>query len=313
MTEIAVWYQLYGKDGKPFQESCPTKVRVAQGANVAILKDAIYAKTKPIHAKLVASFLKVYKRDNQGSSSASSDIVDLKNQKLLGEECLVSGLGDCMANSLIVVVPDLPQSDTLEPLVGKVVKVCINQSKLLKKYLTPIGSNAATLAESTQNNANLSNLALRLENSMFTTNSCYQYCIVVNFRKPTVELIPPSITIVLITAFSDKPLERALAQDDFKRVMPISPTPAQDGTGIPIVTTPEWIAHPEHKTPCYVLCIPIQVYPAQLIECDEDYITALDADNLQKLKEHLVSLGGLTANSDYVDSDEEEEDDYDWE
>jgi hypothetical protein len=36
---------------------------------------------------------------------------------------------------------------------------------------------------------------------------------------------------VSITSFGDKPLDEVLVEEDFKRVMPIHPTPAQPGTG----------------------------------------------------------------------------------
>ena len=76
---INVWYQLYGENGKPFQESTPAMVSVEAGYVVAKLKDAINDKNKTIlPEKIVASFFKVYERinPNQGSSSAPLDIVD---------------------------------------------------------------------------------------------------------------------------------------------------------------------------------------------------------------------------------------------
>ncbi len=35
----------------------------------------------------------------------------------------------------------------------------------------------------------------------------------------------------------------------------------------------------------------------------------LDAENLQKLKLHILSLGGITANAEFVDLDEDDSDD----
>ena len=107
MSEIVdVWYQLYGENGKPYLEVRPAIVSVEAGYFVAQLKDVIYEKNKPIlPEKFVASFLKVYQRQgNQGTSSALEN-VDLSNLELLEVDRLVSGFGDCKANSLVVVVP----------------------------------------------------------------------------------------------------------------------------------------------------------------------------------------------------------------
>ena len=67
--------------------------------------------------------------------------------------------------------------------------------------------------------------------------------------------------------------------------------------------------HPKHKSPSYVLCIPIKVNLIQIEECDQDDTTFLYAENLHKLKQHLLSLESLIANAEFVDSDEEESDD----
>ena len=90
----------------------------------------------------------------------------------------------------------------------------------------------------------------------------------------------------------------------------LGPVPDPPGTASALVTTPEWMPHLKHKSPCYALCIPIHVYPTQIQECGNDDLTNLDAENLNKLKLHLLSLDGLKVNADYVDS-EEEDDDYD--
>ncbi len=42
---------------------------------------------------------------------------------------------------------------------------------------------------------------------------------------------------------------------------------------------------------------------------DAHCTTFLDAENLQKLRLHLLSLGGLTENADFEDSDEDDDDD----
>ena len=194
-------------------------------------------------------------------------------------------------------------------LIGRVMKVCINQNKLIRKYLTPVGSIPTTPSGNGATAVDLATLTLKLDYPMFYSNSSYRYCVVVECRQSTLAIMPPSITIVLITAFGDKPLEEALAQEDFKRVMPISPTSARPGTACPLNTTPEWMPHPKHKTPSYVLCIPIQVNLTHIQECEEDDTIFLDSHNLHKLKLHLLSLGGLAANAEFVDSDEEEDDD----
>ncbi|KAJ2988568.1 hypothetical protein HDV02_005524, partial [Globomyces sp. JEL0801] len=200
---------------------------------------------------------------------------------------------------------------SLTTLIGRVMKVCINQNKLIKKYLTPVGSGPSTPSQSPPTTIDLSTLALKLDNPMFSTNSSFRYCIVVDCRQPSYAFLNPSITIVLITAFNDKPLNEVLVHDELNRVMPISPTVARPETGSQLITTPPWIPHPKHKTACYVLCIPIRVNVNQIEECDVDDTTFLDAENLNKLKHHLLSLGGLTANAEFVDSDEEESEDGD--
>jgi hypothetical protein len=83
---------------------------------------------------------------------------------------------------------------------------------------------------------------------------------VIDYKIREVDFLLPAITVVLITAFADKPLAEVLAPEEFKRVIPISPTPALPGSTSPIHNTPEWMSHPKHKN-CYVLCLPIQVLP----------------------------------------------------
>jgi hypothetical protein len=179
--------------------------------------------------------------------------------------------------------------------------------------LTPAGSAPSTPPEASENSVaaplDLSKITLKLDNPMFYNNSSYRYCIVVDYQIRKFELLPPTVTVVLITAFADKPLAEVLASEEFKRVMPISPTHPLPGTANPIHTSPEWMPHPKHKTPCYVLCLPIQVLPMNLEECDEDDQIVVDPENLNFLKLHLLSLGGIVANADFVDSDEDAEGD----
>ena len=106
---IKVWYQFYGENGKPFENSSCNKIKIESEADIADFREAIYEKNKEGLPKgILVSRLKVYQRKvDQGSSSSSAplEIVDLSNLELLDEECLVSGLGARKANSLIVGVP----------------------------------------------------------------------------------------------------------------------------------------------------------------------------------------------------------------
>ena len=96
-----------------------------------------------------------------------------------------------------------------------------------------------------------------------------------------------------------------MAKEEFNRVAPIHPTPMQEGITInsPIHTTPEWLPHPMRKTPSYVLCIPIKVFPQNLRAFQD--IIQLDADNLNKLKLHILFLN-VVANAEYEDSEYED-------
>ena len=212
-------------------------------------------------------------------------------------------------NPLIISVQESSPPLGVEPLVGRVMKVYVNQNKLIRKYLTPVGSTPPTPSELPPVPTDLKEITLRLDPTMFLRNSLERYCIVVECRQRKIEFLPPLITIVLITDFSETPLEDVLVPEEFKRAMPISPTVALPGTPNPLHTSPEWMPHPKHKTPSYVLCVPIQARPVDLINCDDDEKTVIDADNLSRLKLHLLSLGGLVANADYVDSDESEDED----
>ena len=111
----------------------------------------------------------------------------------------------------------------------------------------------------------------------------------------------------MITGFAGKPLNEVMAEEEFKRVMPIRPTPVVPGTADShrLSTTPDWGTHPKRKVPAYVLCIPIKVYPHSIRFLDD--LVQLDAQSLEKLKLHLLFLGGLQANAEFDDSDEEEE------
>ncbi|KAK5670825.1 hypothetical protein QVD99_002594 [Batrachochytrium dendrobatidis] len=118
----------------------------------------------------------------------------------------------------------------------------------------------------------------------------------------------PPITIVLITGFDGKPLNEVMAEEEFKRVMPIRPTPSLPGTATPINTTPEWIpGNPKGKIPSYVLCIPIKVCVQNLRRIETEL--KVDAQNLEKLKLHILSLGGISANADFEDLEEDDSDD----
>ena len=145
---------------------------------------------------------------------------------------------------------------------------------------------------------------------MFFKNATARPCIVLSVEPRPLQQLPeesPTITIVLITGFDGKALNEVMAEDDFKRIMPIRPTLAHLKAAAPIATTPEWIPHDKRRTPSYVLCIPIKVYAQNLRRFDEP--VRLDHQNLEKLKVHILSLGGIVANADFVESDDDDEDD----
>ena len=196
------------------------------------------------------------------------------------------------------------------PLIGQVLSVSINQSKLMKKYLTPFGS-SPTIPNS-PTHTDLSTLGLQLEQLMFCKNTTSRPCIVVDVQpRPLVQLPEelPTITIVLITGFDGKPLNEVMAEEELKWVIPIIPTATHPGTGTAISTIPEWMPHPNRKIPTYVLCIPIKVYAQNLRRFDEPL--GLDPQNLEKLKLHILFLGEIVANADFVDLKEEWDDDED--
>lgn len=147
---------------------------------------------------------------------------------------------------------------------------------------------------------------------MFNKNTRARPCIVVDVQPRPLEQLPeepPTITIVLITGFNGQPLGDVMAEEEFKRVMPIHPTPSKPGTATPINTTPEWLSHSKRKVPSYVLCIPIKVYVHNLHRFDE--LVQLDAQNFEKLKFFTLSLGGISANADFEDLEEDDSDDDD--
>ena len=197
------------------------------------------------------------------------------------------------------------------PLIGQVLSVNINQNKLIKKYLTPAGSSCSTPVENSPESVDISSLGLKLEQSTFFRNTTARPCIVINVEPRPLEVEleePPNITIVLITGFNGKALDQVMAEEEFKRLMPISPTPSLPGTAAtPINTTPEWIPHSRRRVPSYILCIPIKVHSLYLHRFEEPI--QLDEQNLEKLKVHILALGGIEANADFVDLEEEEEND----
>jgi hypothetical protein len=198
------------------------------------------------------------------------------------------------------------------PLIGQVLSVSINQSKLRKKYLTPVGSSPTTPVENSPTHIDLSTLGLPLEQLMFFKNTTSRPCIVVDVQRDydwtVIEGAPP-ITIVLITGFDGKPLNEVMAESEFKRIISIIPTATHPGTGTAINTIPAWMPHPKRKITSYVLCIPIKVYAQNLRRFEEPL--GLDPQNFEKLKLHILFLGEAVANADFVDLEEEWDDDED--
>ena len=198
------------------------------------------------------------------------------------------------------------------PLIGQVLSVSINQSKLMKKYLTPVGSSPTTPVENSPTRIDLSTLGLQLEQLMFFKSTTSRPCIVVDVQRDydwtVIEGVPP-ITIVLITGFDGKPLNEVMAESEFKRIIPFIPTATHPGTGTAIDTIPAWMPHPKRKIPSYVLCIPIKGYAQNLRRFEEPL--GLDPQNLEKLKLHILFLGEVVANADFVDLEEEWDDDED--
>ena len=219
--------------------------------------------------------------------------------------------GNSSRNALIVKTRSFPLNNgsipVESPLLGQVLLVYINQSKLMKKYLTPVGSTPSTPVENSPMPVDISSLGLQLDQLMFWKNTTARPCIVVHVEPCPLESLPPSITIVLITGFGGLPLDEVIAKEEFKRVIPISPTQSLPGTATPINTTPEWMPHSKRKVPSYILCIPIKVYPHNLHTFE--YSAHLDRQNLQKLKLHILALGGISANADFEDLEEDDSDD----
>lgn len=179
----------------------------------------------------------------------------------------------------------------------------------MSNYLTPVGGTPKTPEESPTKKHDISTLGLRLDQLIFYKKNTSRPCIVVHVEPRSSEIAlnePPCITIVLITGFSGKSLNEVLIEEEFNRVMPIAPTAAQQGTADPISTTPAWLPHSNRKVPSYVLLVPLKVYSQNLRSFEEPIY--LDDQNLEKLKLHLVNLGGLRANEDFVDMEEDDDD-----
>ena len=104
---MEVWYQWYGKDGKPFQESSADRIQIDSKANIADIGETIYEMNKNgLPKRILVSRFKVYQSQGNHGNSSALEIVDLCNLELLEVDRVVSGLGDCKANSLVVVVPE---------------------------------------------------------------------------------------------------------------------------------------------------------------------------------------------------------------
>ncbi|KAJ3226035.1 hypothetical protein HDU81_007541 [Chytriomyces hyalinus] len=117
-----------------------------------------------------------------------------------------------------------------QSLEGQIVSVTINQSKLISKYRSPIGGSVAGLLDETLEPVKLATLGLRIEHAV--SHKC------------------DSATI-----FDGNELQDVMGQNDFKRVMPISPAHVQNA-----LSEIEALG----QLPLYVLCIPIKVFPEEL-------------------------------------------------
>lgn len=190
----------------------------------------------------------------------------------------------------------------------------------MKKYLTPLGGtptspvDMGSLASSSSSHHSphdVSSLALELDRGMFVKSTA-RPCIIVEVEEAyewTALNQKPPITVVLVTGFDGKDMQEVLIPDEYKRVMPICPTKSLDGMAPSINTNPEWMSNPKHKTPSYILCIPIKVYPENLRRMEDT--VGLDPENLKTLKSHLFSLGKISANADFFDHDEYDDHDDD--
>jgi hypothetical protein len=205
-----------------------------------------------------------------------------------------------------------------ESLIGTFAMVEISLKSIMDKYLTPIGSAQSSSAgtptgTSTPPVIDLEALALNLEKHMFTKKPKNRPCLILDVD--TVP-IPTALTsefkckIVLVSGFDDKSITTVLNPTDYVKVMPIYPTrmdPLLKDLTCQIKSTPEWIPAKGRKTPSYILCLPINVTTHQLRRLKEE--CCLDDHNLQKVRLQTYLSRNFSAQADFFDSEEEEDDD----
>jgi hypothetical protein len=200
-------------------------------------------------------------------------------------------------------------------LVGKFVKVNINQNCFMKKFLTPVGSplpSAATTPPRIGHPAlDLEQLSLSLDKKMLTLNTTTRPCLVLEVKElPLTDAFGKDYrfqcTIVLVTGFSGVALEKAIAPEEFSRVLPIHPTAVPSFlSASSIHSIPEWTTSQNQKVPSYVFCAAITVTLPHLFRLDND--CHVDETTLERIKDRVIACGPLTANTDYIDSDDSDD------
>ncbi len=173
---------------------------------------------------------------------------------------------------------------------GDILEVFINEGKMVERCLVPHESVPSSIMETSVGYLELPNL--QLDRSMFMRPYFNRLCIVLGVepRSPPTELVRPRITIVLITTFYGQPLHEFIASDRLCWVMPLG---SSDSITDSFDTSPPWVRLTTGSIPAYVLCIPIKVSPCHLQRPDSRI--SIEANNLQKLKSYVSSLGSIRA------------------
>lgn len=212
---------------------------------------------------------------------------------------------------------------------GLVVLALYQQEKAISKFITPTSTpvqsptlgNHATSYSTTPSPTSFPNPPrtigeISVPAKGLVGNGQWRPFVVVEIRKyDYLELgAPPPITICPITGFHDKngvaaDLELLFHRDVINRAVPIAPTCSHSGGVAPVSANHPWGAVAPERLPSYVLCFPTNVHPMQIYPSQTH--TFLQSESLIHLKQHLLALGGLEANADYHDMDDEEGDDED--